>query len=291
MKFLTLMLAVVALSTSAVLAEQAQSERKSLTPQEAKALYPQADETKFNTPFEPSKHAGAQWYPKAGFGLFIHWGIYATAKTNPSWAMYNNRFGGTNNASHTPEEYYALSEKFNPQQYNPDEWMKLAKKMGMQYAVLTTKHHDGYCLWPTKYGKYNTANYMGGRDLVKEYVEAARRHGLKVGFYFSPRDWAYNDHVSAFGVPMQKFDGHKKAVNPFKGEQNEIEYNKWLDYTIGQMSELLTNYGEIDVLWFDGANWNGVRKPKDDIRVRNWIYQLQPQIVINPRWGGKRCHN
>ena len=261
-----------------------------LSADQAKTLFATTSSEGFNTPFKPNTHSGARWYPDAGFGLFIHWGIHSVVPTNPSWSMIKNCFGKQKPANVPVEEYYKLSEQFNPQAYHPDEWMGMAQSMGMRYAVLTTKHHDGYCLWPSKYGDYNTKNGMDGRDLVKEYADSCRKHNLKVGFYFSPRDWGYNNHISAFGDPARGFDHNNKPVNPFSGEQNQIEYEKWLDYTIGQLSELLTQYGPVDVLWFDGAGWMGVQAREDEQRVRNWIYKLQPQIVINPRWGGKNIN-
>ena len=262
-----------------------------MTAAEAKALFYSTPITETHTPFTPNTNEGAQWYPNAGFGLFIHWGIYSVVPVNPSWSMIDNCFGKERPAKISVEDYYKLSEKFNPQSYHPDQWMKLATSIGMKYAVITTKHHDGYCLWPTEYGKYNTKNYMGGRDLIGEYVDACRKYGMKVGFYYSPRDWSYNNHVSGFNNPARKFDHFKDPVNPFPSkEENEAEYKKWLDYTVGQLSELLTQYGQIDVLWFDGAGWMGIKRPEDDLRVRSWIYKLQPQIVINPRWGGKNIN-
>lgn len=259
---------------------------QAMKPAEARALFKDAATADTNTPYKPTSHPGAQWFPEAGFGLFIHWGMYSHAQVRPSWGILNNRFKQKFPRDIEVDEYYALAEKFNPQQYDPDSWMKLAKSLGMQYAVITTKHHDGYCLWPTEFGDYSTKNGANGRDLLKEYVDAARRHGLKVGFYFSPRDWGYNDHKGAFSVTMQKFDRDIPKEFPFPKKDNLKEYLKWIDFTVGQLSELLTQYGKIDVLWFDGANWAG-QVPDNEYgnKVRNWIYQLQPQIVLNPRWG------
>jgi alpha-L-fucosidase len=253
---------------------------------EARALFSTAPSTDTTSPYHPTKHPDAQWFADAGFGLFIHWGIYSCREMNPSWCMLDNRFAPKYPRNIEVAEYYDLAKEFNPQNYNPDEWMLLAKSMGMTYVVMTTKHHDGYCLWPSEYGDYSTKNGADGRDLLKEYVDAARRHGLKVGFYFSPRDWGYNKHISGFPVAAQKFDSDNPKTLPFPEEDNLSEYLKWVDYTVGQLSELLTRYGQIDVLWFDGANWMG-DVPNDEYgnKFRNWIYSLQPQIIINPRWG------
>ncbi|MCK9314467.1 MAG: alpha-L-fucosidase, partial [Methanocorpusculum sp.] len=136
----------------------------------------------------PNPHKEAQWYPNASLGLFMHWGIHSVVGAQPSWDMIAHyRYGGK---VAPPERYYALADEFNPQNYDPNKWLKSAKEAGFTYAVLTTKHHDGYALWPSKYG-IGTKQYMGGRDLIQTYVDACRQNGLKVGFYFSPRDWHF----------------------------------------------------------------------------------------------------
>jgi alpha-L-fucosidase len=159
--------------------------------------------------------------------------------------------------------------------------MAAARKAGFTYAVLTAKHHDGYALWPTKYGDMNTRRYLGGRDLLKPYVEACRKHGLKVGFYFSPRDW----HYPGYPVEDVNFDYDQRyKFPPVKDpEQNLHNFEKFYSYTIGQLRELLTQYGKIDLIWFDGLSW----RPFTDMRARQtleWVRKLQPDIVINPRW-------
>ena len=229
----------------------------------------------------PNPHPDAQWFPKAGFGLFMHWGIHSVAGIQPSWAMikdypygYVLQYGGM--------KYYSLAKEFNPQNYDPDKWIKAAKSAGMTYAVLTTKHHDGYALWPTKYGNMSTRQYMNGRDLLKPYVDACRRNGVKVGFYFSPRDW----HFPGYPVSDYKFDHNLRGKRPpvTDHKKNRQNWEKFFAYTIGQLYELLTRYGKIDVLWFDGINWPEIKDLRG-AQVYAWIRSLQPGIVINPRWG------
>jgi alpha-L-fucosidase len=131
----------------------------------------------------PNPHPEAQWFPDASLGLFMHWGIHSVTGAQPSWDMIAHYpYGGRVSP---PDKYYAMADQFNPQKYDPDKWMKAAKEAGFTYAVLTTRHHDGYALWPSKYG-IGTKQYMNGRDLLKPYVDACRANGLKVGFYFSP---------------------------------------------------------------------------------------------------------
>ncbi|UCH34510.1 MAG: alpha-L-fucosidase [Armatimonadota bacterium] len=232
--------------------------------------------------FERTTHRNAQWFPKAGLGLFMHWGIHSAAGIQPSWAMIKDYPAGGDPRFHPPEKYYALADQFNPQHYDPDQWMAAAAKAGFQYAVLTAKHHDGYALWPSAYGDLSTRQYMGGRDLLQPYVEACRRHGLKVGFYFSPADW----HYPGYPVGDMDFDynkrGQHREVQPVENQRN---FDAFYAYTRGQLEELLTRYGRIDVLWFDGMGWPGIQ----DIHTEEtlaWVRELQPGIVINNRWGG-----
>ena len=238
-------------------------------------------------PFERTIHPDAQWFPSAGFGLFIHWGIHSVKGLEPSWSMMKNcpwqsdyidYLGWTD--YNNRESYYSLLHEFDPQNYDPDAWIKAAADAGMKYAVITAKHHDGYALWPSEYGELSTKQYMNGRDLLRPFVDACRKHGLKVGFYFSPRDWGYPGYPVSmdYKVPYEFPLGWTE-------EKNHKAFEKFYGYTVGQISELLTRYGKIDVIWFDGMGWKGI----DDIRTERtlaWVRSLQPNIVINPRWGG-----
>lgn len=228
----------------------------------------------------PNPSQGAQWFPSAGLGLFMHWGIHSMIGAQPSWNMIKGyEWGGE---YHSRQEYYGQANCFDPQDYNPDRYLKAAKDAGFSYAVLTTRHHDGYALWPSKYG-IGTKQYMHGRDLLKDYVDACRANGLKVGFYYSPRDWHYPGDrpdsewdVATWGKrgPVQDTVANRKAFEEF------------FAYVMAQIEELLTRYGKIDVLWLDGMGWYGI--PVQDLcteKVYAWIRTLQPDIVINDRWG------
>ena len=190
----------------------------------------------------------------------------------------------------TPNEYWSVAPQFNPQQYDPDKWLKAAKDAGFEYAVLTAKHHEGFALWPSAYGDFNTKNYMGGRDLIKEYVEACRRNGLKVGLYFSGPDWHFDrDYMSflyhANQTPwMPSLDADLEAAHHRRnGRRTGRHQQEFAELVRGQIEELLTNYGRIDLIWFDG-------KPNvpnaDQVISIDRIRELQPQIVINPRLHG-----
>lgn len=231
------------------------------------------------TPFKRTTDNEAQWFPKAGFGLFIHWGIHSVACLDPSWAMLKNCPWLKNDRTTTPDRYYNLASQFDPVNYDPEKWVLAAKNAGFQYIVITAKHHDGYCLWPSKYSKWSTGNYLAGRDLLKPYVDACREHGLKVGLYFSPRDW---------GNPKYPFqykdsDYNQRVDDPmFPPKENQERFDEFFKFTIGELSEILTNYGKIDVLWFDGVAWPGVDTHSELLHA--WLRTIQPGMVINPRW-------
>ncbi len=236
-------------------------------------------ETTPAVPFTRTAHPDAQWFPDASFGLFMHWGIHSAAGIQPSWAMMEGYPYGTDRREFWGKGYYSLLTKFNPDRYDPDLWIKAARDAGMTYAVLTVKHHDGYALWPSEYGDLGTKRYMNGRDLIGPYIEACRKYGLKAGLYFSPRDWGYP------GYPVSLVYG-KPYVNPRTPEQNRADYEKFYAYTVGQLSEILTRWGKIDLLWFDGMGWEGVNDLRTD-RTLAWVRALQPGIVLNDRWDSR----
>ncbi len=249
---------------------------------------------KERAPYERTKHPEAQWFHHAGLGLFLHWGISAVhGGIDISWAMmagtpWDSFVEGKNKV--TPREYFALADDFQPDRYDPDKWIEAAAKAGYQYAVLTTRHHDGYALWPSKFGNFGTKTHMGGRDLVRPYVEACRKYGLKVGLYFSPPDWHLNHEYMSFHYGSQETFGQVKREEYRTREhygldhqpvELKVETEEWraeyYAYVKGQVEELLTDYGRIDLLWFDGG-------PPAITMER--IRELQPWIVVNPRMHG-----
>jgi alpha-L-fucosidase len=233
--------------------------------------------------FKRTQHPDAQWFGNAGLGLFLHWGIASVhGNLELSWAMMANvPWQKDPKTMLTPEEYFKLAERFQPDKYDPDRWLRAAKAMGCAYAVLTTRHHDGFALWPSSYGDFSTLNYLQGRDLVKPFVEACRKNGLKVGLYYSPPDWHYNRDYMSFNYAGGKdpsapwFDVRHEAVEPPKKPAGwDARYKAYIK---GQVEELLTKYGKIDVLWFDGGS-NAISIDR--------IRELQPGIVINNRMHG-----
>jgi alpha-L-fucosidase len=216
-----------------------------------------------------------EWFEKDRFGMFIHWGLYSIPARG-EWVRSNEKISN--------EEYQKYFDAFDPVDYNPKEWAKLAKEAGMKYAVLTTKHHDGFCLFDSRLTDYKSTNTKAKRDLVAEYVDAFRAEGIKIGFYYSLLDWHHPDYPAFKDRqhPMRDNEAYKDIPQDF---------SRYIDYFHGQVRELLTNYGKIDLLWFDFSykdEMNNMSGEKwEASKLVKMIRQLQPNIVLNNRLGGE----
>ena len=207
--------------------------------------------------------------------MFIHWGLYALPARH-EWIKNIERI--------KDEDYDKYFKYFNPDLFDASEWAKKAKAAGMKYAVLTSKHHEGFCLFDSKYTDYKSTNTKFGRDIVKEFVEAFRAEGLKVGFYYSLIDWHHPD-FTIDGKHPRRDDDNIEELNRGRDMARYREYMK------NQVTELLTNYGKIDILWFDfsysAETYKGMKgKGKDDWDAEELIKtarSLQPDIIINNR--------
>ncbi|MGN1070216.1 MAG: alpha-L-fucosidase, partial [Candidatus Fimadaptatus sp.] len=219
------------------------------------------------------------WFTHDRFGMFIHWGLYSMPARH-EWIKTREMI---------PEEKYDKYFKyFDPDLFDAREWARQAKAAGMKYAVLTTKHHEGFCMFDSQYTDYKCTNTPAGRDLVREYVDAFRAEGLHVGFYYSLIDWHHPD----FPIDML----HPRREDPDAYEQSKNrDMHKYAEYMRNQVTELLTNYGKIDILWFDFSysknNGTGDKawmkgKGKDDWEAEELIAtarRLQPDIIIDNR--------
>lgn len=211
-----------------------------------------------------------KWFMDARFGMFIHWGLYAIPACG-EWVMSEREM--------TVAEYEKYFDLFDPADYQPREWARLAKAAGMKYAVLTAKHHDGFCLFDSALTDYKATNTKAGRDLVREFLEAFRAEGIKVGLYFSIIDWHHPDFPK-YG------DKQHPMRNREEYKDEKIDFDRYLTYMHGQVKELVTNYGKLDLLWFDfsyddmcGEKW----KATDLIRM---VREHQPDVVIDNRLEG-----
>jgi alpha-L-fucosidase len=184
---------------------------------------------------EAEQKARMKWWTDARFGLFIHWGLYALPARH-EWVKSNERL--------TDEAYARYFSRFDPDLYDPREWARAARRAGMKYFVITTKHHDGFCLWDSKLTDYKATRTPYGKDLIKPLVEAMRAEGLRVGFYHSLLDWHHPDYTVDMYHPMRD---DKAFVEKAAGR----DMAKYDDYLFGQLKELLTDYGRIDTLFLD----------------------------------------
>lgn len=210
-----------------------------------------------------------EWFREARFGMFIHWGLYAIPARG-EWVRSIERI--------PKEDYQKYFDEFNPTNYNPKEWARLAKKAGMKYVVMTAKHHDGFCLFDSKYTEYKSTNTKAGRDLIREYVDAVREEGLKVGIYFSLIDWYRGDypHYKDRHHPMRDNEEFKDINHDFDG---------YLRYMHNQIEELLTNYGKLDIMWFDFSYDDMVGEKWGASKIIEMARKHQPDMLIDNRMG------
>lgn len=204
-----------------------------------------------------------KWFHEARFGIYVHFGLYSLLERG-EWTMYSERI--------SPKDYEHLADKFNPLPGAAREWCRLAKRAGAKYIVLTTRHHEGFSLFDSKYSDFTSAKRGCKRDIVREYVDAARAEGLKVGLYYSLLDWRYPGYFEP-----EKYPENRDAL---------------VDYVHNQVRELMTNYGEISLLEYDGG-WMPDLNPDKEFQINFWrarelnamVRELQPGIIINNRSG------
>jgi len=211
-----------------------------------------------------------EWFENARFGMFIHWGLYAI----PARGEWVRSFEEISN-----DEYQKYFDEFNPVFFDPVSWAQAAKNAGMKYAVLTAKHHDGFCLFDSELTDYKSTNTKAGRDIVREFLDAFRSEGLKVGLYYSLLDWHHDDYP-AYRDPFHPMRNNKAY------KDKSYNFEKYLDYLHGQVRELCTNYGKIDIMWFDfsygemsGEKWRATK-------LVEMVRSLQPGIILDNRLEG-----
>lgn len=208
-----------------------------------------------------------QWYVEARFGMFLHWGLYSI----PARGEWMRSFEKL-----TDEEYERYFREFDPVDYDPKKWTKAAKEAGMRYMVLTAKHHDGFCLFDSRYTDFKATNTKCGRDLIKEFVEAVRAEGLKVGLYYSLLDWHHEDY------PHFSDGAHPMYHNPAYTDEGRV-WERYVEYLHNQVKELCTNYGKIDILWFDYSFGEYSGEKWEATKLVNMVRELQPGVIIDNR--------
>ncbi len=223
-------------------------------------------------PASAGRDARMDWWREARFGMFIHWGIYAV----PAGEWQGRTDYGEwirNNAKIPLDVYDQFRTRFNPTAFDADAWVRMAKGAGMRYIVITTKHHDGFGLFESKQGDFNVMATPFRRDIIKELVQACRRQGVRIGFYHSIMDWHHPDYL-----PRRDWERDRPAAG--------ADFERYVVYMKAQLKELLTSYGPIDILWFDGQ-WESTWTASHGRDLYAYVRSLQPNIVINNRVGGK----
>jgi len=218
-------------------------------------------QAKAETTYQPSAAnlAARRWFQDAKFGLFIHWGVYSVL-SDGEWVMNNRRI--------PVAEYEKLPAFFNPIAYDPAEWVALVKAAGMRYITITSKHHDGFAMFHSKVSDYNVVDRTPyGKDVLKMLADECHRQGIKLFFYHSQLDWHHTDYFPRGGTG-------RDAGRPERGD-----WQKYLDYMNAQLTELLTNYGEVGGIWFDGM-WDRPDADWQLDRTYSLIHRLQPQALI-----------
>ena len=195
-----------------------------------------------------------RWWCEARYGMFVHWGLYCLIGRN-EWVQAIECI--------PKREYETLADRFSPKPGAARAWARLARDAGMKYMVMTTKHHEGFCLWDTAQTTYNSVQRACGRDLVAEYVDACREFGLRIGFYYSLMDWHHPDGARCAHDPAAR--------------------RRFLDFTRGCVRELVTNYGKVDILWYDVARPFESHEGWDSVSMNQMVRSLQPHILINNR--------
>lgn len=221
---------------------------------------------------EQEKTKRLEWWTDARFGMFIHWGIYAQAARH-EWIKKHERI--------SDEKYQNYFDVFDPDLFDPIEWAKKAKAAGMKYAVITSKHHDGFCMFESAYTDYNVMNTPYGEDIIKQWVEAFRAEGLGIGFYYSLIDWHHPDFT------IDRVHPQSVSTQEEYDKLNENrDMNVYRQFLKNQVREILTKYGKIDILWLDYSYPGKFGKGRDEwgsVELVKMVRELQPDLILNDR--------
>ena len=206
------------------------------------------------------------WWREARFGMFIHWGLYAIPAGQ--WKGETNHAEWIRHSAQIPiDEYDKFVDQFNPVQFNADQWVRMAKDAGMKYIVITTTHHDGFCLFDSEYTDYDVMSTPFKRDILKELYKSCKKHGIKLCFYHSIMDWHHPDYLPRRAWEKRSADG--------------ADYPRYIGHMKSQLTELVTQYDPA-VLWFDGQ-WENTWTHEEGLKLYNYIRSLKPDIIINNR--------
>ncbi|HOV33714.1 MAG TPA: alpha-L-fucosidase [Candidatus Hydrogenedens sp.] len=223
----------------------------------------------FTKESKEQKDQRMQWWREARFGLFIHWGLYAIPAGK--WGDKDHYGEWIRHEAQIPlPEYEKLLTQFNPVNFNAKEWVKMAKDAGMKYIVITSKHHDGFCLFDSKVTDWDVMSTPFKRDILKELSDACKEEGMRLCFYYSIMDWHHPDYL-----PRRDWEKEQRP-------EGDADFNRYIEYMKAQLKELVNNYGPLGILWFDGE-WENTWTHEKGVDLYNYVRSLQPDIIINNR--------
>ncbi len=222
-----------------------------------------------NKDYEAAVPEKMKWYLHDRVGMFIHWGLYSLLG-HGEWAMSRERI--------SKEEYRQYFDNFNPRDYDPKKWAAMAKNAGIKYAIMTSKHHEGFCLFDSQYTDFKSTNTAFGRDAIREFLDAFREAGIKVGIYYSIIDWHHPDYPEYGDMYAPMRDNEE-----YREREKEKNFDRYLEYMHAQVKELCTNYGKIDILWFDYAYDNMRGEKWQATKLVRMVKHYQPHIILNNR--------
>ena len=206
------------------------------------------------------------WFEEAKLGIFIHWGIYSVNGISESWSFYNGYI------SHY--DYMKQLKGFTANNFDPKKWSNLIEESGAKYTVITTKHHDGFALWDSKYGNLNSyKSSTSKKDLLSPFIREIKSKGIKLGLYYSLPDWSYKDYTH-----------HTNKIKRYNIQENPKRWNRFLKYRDGQLKELKTRYNP-DLWWFDG-DWEHNAVEWKIIELKNILKKNSPNVIFNSRLNG-----
>src|SRR5580765_4734391 len=232
------------------------------------SLGQQAKAKNFPSETKAQKEHRMKWWEDARFGLFIHWGLYSVPAGE--WKGDTTHAEWIRTTAKIPlKEYERFVQQFDPEKFNAEEWVKLAKSAGMKYIVITTKHHDGFCMFDTKQTDFDIMSTPFHRDVMKELAAACKKEGIQLCFYHSIMDWHHPDYL-----PRRDWEKDRPATG--------ANFDSYVSYMKNELKELLTNYGKIGVLWFDGQ-WENTWTNERGKDLYEYVRSLQPSIMINNR--------
>ena len=215
--------------------------------------------------------------------MFVHWGHSSQHGCELSWPLVGGVAALPEAQRLSVAEYHSTAATFDPQEYDPIEWARLAKRVGMQYAIFTSKHHDGYAMYHTRENDFSIEHSPYGKDIVRSFLDAVRAEGLRVGLYFSLIDWHHPDYPAFTDADRPYRWGQWRRSSP-------EAWARYQQFMFGQIRELLTDYSKIDIIWFDGG-WERMPDEWKATELEAMIRSLQPEILINDRLPGAGDYN